>query len=201
VVQLQDGHLPDFVTHYYLAGREPFLNLSDLDEPGLSDVLAQLQSLRASGLKRVFGGRYMELRHLTEAHLHRLFVEGGGRPERRAPHYFVLGESPWYRGLSQDMRSVTLRIAELPTAVTSFTYPDSFTAMGFGPQFGLPHDPKPYHQRVYRMESLSGVVAEFGLPVGEADDDYTGYQHRPFEKYVEFQLWSDEPIAHLMGSA
>jgi hypothetical protein len=61
--------VPDFVTHYHPGDREPFLNLSDLADPDLTDVLAQLRSLRTSGSKRVFGGRHMELRRLTEEHL------------------------------------------------------------------------------------------------------------------------------------
>jgi hypothetical protein len=47
------------------------------------------------------------------------------------------------------------------------------------------------------IEHLVGVVTEFGLPDGEADDDYRGYHHRPFEKYVEVQVWSDQPIADI----
>jgi hypothetical protein len=130
-----------------------------------------------------------------------LFIEADGRPERSAPHYFVLGESSWYRELSPTMRSVTVKLADLPSEVTSFTYPDSFTAMGLGPQFGLPHDAKPYHERVYRIEDLEGVVAEFGLPEDEPDKDYAGYEQRPFEKYIEVQVWSDLPIITAPRSA
>jgi hypothetical protein len=193
-VQGSAGLSPQFVTHYYLGDREPFLNLSDLAEPELGRVLAELRSLRTSGLRRVFGARYMQLRRLTEARLREQFVEVGGRPERLAPHYFVLGESPWYRDLSPDMCCIRLSVSNLPSDVTSLTYPDSFTAMGLGRQFGLPHDPKPYHECVYRLEDLERVVTAFGLPEDHPDDDYTGYQHRPFEKYIEVQLWSDRPI-------
>ena len=200
-VQTPGSRVPGFVTHYYLGDREPFLNLSDLAEPDLVDVLADLRSLRTSGLRRVFGGRYMQLRRLTETRLRERFVEVGGRPERSAPHYFVLGESPWYRELSPTMRSVTLKLGDLPSDVTSFTYPDSFTAMALGPQFGLPRDPKPYHERVYRIEDLERVVTEFGLPEDELDEDYTGYEHRPFEKYIEVQVWSDLPITTAPRSA
>jgi hypothetical protein len=28
----------------------------------------------------------------------------------------------------------------------------------------------------------------------DTDDPYEGYERRPFEKYVEIQLWSDTPI-------
>ena len=100
------------------------------------------------------------------------------------------------------MRSVVLDLADLPPALTSVTYPDSFTAMGLGPDYGLPHEPRPYHERVYRLEELPDLLALHGLPAdatAEADTGngrhhYTGYPHRSFEMYIEVQLWSDEPL-------
>lgn len=187
--------IPEFVTHYHLADKRPFLNLSDLSEADLAPVMQDLERRRASsGLKRAFGARYMRLRRLTEGRLYELFLLAGGRPERKAPHYFVLGSCEWYRGLASDTREVVLPLADLPSEVTSFTYPDSFTAMAFGPQFGLPLQSRPYHGRVFRLADLKEVIAEYGLPAGGAEDDYEGYAYRPFEKYIEVQLWSDEPI-------
>jgi hypothetical protein len=187
--------IPTFVTHYHLADKPPFLNLSDLDEAELAAVMQDLERRRASsGLKRVFGARYMHLRRLTEGRLYELFLQAGGMPERKTPHYLVLGSSEWYRGLAPDTREVVLPLADLPTEVTSFTYPDSFTAMAFGPQFGLPLQSRPCHERVFRLAQLKDVIAEYGLPAGGAEDRYEGYAHRPFEKYIEVQVWSDEPI-------
>src|SRR6478735_2807956 len=106
--------IPSFATHYYLAGRAPFLNLSDLSDDAVDAVMSELETLRDDGLRRVFGRRYMELRRLTEARLRELFVEAGGAPERRAPHYFVLGSSDWYRALFPDTREVRVELAQLP---------------------------------------------------------------------------------------
>lgn len=156
--------------------------------------MSDLEERRSNqGLKRVFGPRYMELRRLTEERLHRLFLEVGGNPLRHSPRYFVLGSSEWYRGLAPDTREVVIPLRELPSEVTSFTYPDSFTAMEFGPQFNLPHEARPYHGKVFRIEELEDVLARYGLP-NDADDTYTGYEKRPFEKYIEVQVWADEPV-------
>jgi hypothetical protein len=88
--------LPDFATHYYFGGRPPFQNLSDLDEQQLARVLVVLEDTRRAGAhSRVFGRRYMHLRRLTEQRLYELFVEQGGRPQRRTPHYLILGTSRW----------------------------------------------------------------------------------------------------------
>jgi hypothetical protein len=191
--------IPDFVTHYHLPGTRPFLNLSDLTAEELPAVLLALDKRRDAGEhQRVFGSRYMDLRRRTEARLLRLFKQAGGRPERDAPHYFVLGESAWYRGLAQGMQAAVLPLAELPSTVTSFTYPDSFTATGLVADFGLPYEPRPYHHRVFRMEELPEVARRYGIPPDEPDLDYEGYAHRPFEKYIEVQVWSDSPIEQFL---
>jgi len=175
--------------------------LSDLAGPSLETVLFDLECERQAGLcARVFGRRYMELRRGTEELLRSGFIEAGGRPERTAPHYFVLGTSPWFGGLARDMDRVVLPLAALPTDVASVTYPDSVTAMALGPAYGLPHEPRPYHGRVYRLEELPGLIGSYGLPtdVAAGPDDYEGYHHRPFEKYIEVQLWSDRPLRSLL---
>jgi hypothetical protein len=141
----------------------------------------------------------MELRRMTEERMRELFIASGGEPERSSPHYFVLGSSQWFRQLTPDTRSIELPISALPPGQTSVTYPDSFTAMEFGPKFGLPQEQKRYHGKVFRLEHLDDLVREYGLPKDEADITYDGYQHRPFEKYVEVQVWTDEPVRKYMG--
>jgi hypothetical protein len=192
--------VPSYATHYHLAGRAPFLNLSDLSPADLEAALAGLeQGRRASGSQRVFGRRYMELRRRTEARLHELFVAAGGQPERSSPHYFVLGSSRWFEGLATGMQQVVLDLTRMPAAVTSCTYPDSFAAMGFAPDYGLPREPRPYHGRVFSLTDLPSLIARHGLPHDVPDADYDGYQQRPFEKYIEVQLWSDEPVAEFLS--
>lgn len=188
------------MTHYHLPDKPPFLNLSDLTGAERDAVIEDLGRRRAAGnSQRIFGRRYMELRRLTEARMRELFVEAGGKPQRSAPHYFVLGTCRWFRELAPDTREATLLLSALPSDTTSFTYPDSFTAMGCGEAFGLPNESQPYHGRVFRLEQLDDVVRTYGLPDDEPDIDYAGYQNRTFEKYIEVQLWSDAPIRHLLS--
>lgn len=187
--------IPEFVTHYHLADKAPFRNLSSLDGPELEYVLAELQERRSAGLKRVFGPKYMALRRLTEHRLRELFVQAGGKPELQAPHYFCLGESAWFRGVAPGMQGVTVPLSALPDDVTSFTYPDSVVSMGFGPQFGLPDVPRPYHGRAFRITDLPDVVRTYGLPGDAAGMDYEDYWRRPFEAFIEVQVWSDAPLA------
>ena len=188
--------VPDVVTHYYLADRRPFLNLSDLDDQALGQVLAELDSLRRSGSQhRPFGPKYMTLRRLTEARLRALFIEAGGKPERVAPHYFVLGDSPWYQQLATRMHQVQLPLSALPSDKTSITYPDSFGAMKLGTEFGLAQQRKPYHGRLFLLEELPALTEQFGIPSPAWNDEHEkSWTSWPDETYVEVQLWSDEPV-------
>jgi len=187
--------VPDFVTHYYLPDRQPFLNLGDLDEERLTVVLHELAELRQSGQQhRPFGPRYMALRRLTEQRLHRLFVAAGGRPERRSPHYFVLGESRWYERLAPVMKAVRVPLSALPADRTSFTYPDSFTSMGCGQDFGLKQTPKPYHGRVFLRHELDALVGDHGVPDPPSDATEGTWREWPEDVYIEVQLWADTPI-------
>jgi hypothetical protein len=92
------------------------------------------------------------------------------------------------------MREVVVPLGAFPPEVTSVTYPDSFTAMAFGPRFGLPHQARPYHEQVFLLAELPELVARYGLPRDESDPVYDDYPMRPFEKYIEVQLWADEPL-------
>jgi hypothetical protein len=189
------------VTHYYLPGRRPFLSLSELGEPELAAVLAHLGDLRRAGKQhRPFGPRYMELRRRTEARLRELFIAAGGQPQRPVPHYFVLGDSPWYEGLAENMQRVQLPLSALPASQTSITYPDSFTAMALGTSFGLGHQPRPYHERVFLLGELPGLVERFGIPGPRCDGHYQSWATWPAEAYIEVQLWSDGPIKGLIAS-
>lgn len=188
--------LPDFVTHYYVQGRPPFLNLSELTQTEWDATRNVLEEERATGSSsRVFGHRYLDLRRATEAKLRDLFVVAGGNPERDAPHYFVLGSSKWFQGLSHDMLQVVIPLDALPDSATSMTIPDSMTSMGLGGDFGIPVEPEPHHGRVFRRSQFAEAVETFGIPE-DRPGNYAGYQHRTFELYAEVQVWSDAVLGY-----
>lgn len=182
--------VPDYATHYYLPMRRPFQNLSDLSDDELGPVLAELQQLSRDGAQvRRFGRPYIEWRRLTEAKLRKGFLAAGGKIERPAPHYFVLGESRWYESLAPDMRSIRTPLTELPTEVTSWTVTDSFDAMGCGASWGFPPR-EGRDERVYRLEELAERLKDHEIVEPDGHDLGPG-AHLPF---VEIQVWSDSPI-------
>jgi hypothetical protein len=188
--------IPDLITHYHPAEDPPFQNLSDVSDEELPSIIAGLAQRKLSGSKRIFGRVYMDFRRKTEAKMKALFEQAGGRPERNAPHYFVLGTSNWFAGLYPAARNVQLALEALPAEVVSFTYPDSCVSMRLGPDFGLPPDPhRPYHEQVFRIEQLPQVIRDYGFPRDDASEAaYGSYHLREFERYIEVQLWSDAPI-------
>jgi hypothetical protein len=129
----------------------------------------------------------------AEARLRAAFVRAGGQPDRLAPHYFVLGESPWFAELAQGMQSVQLPLSALPPQQTSVTYPDSFVAMEVT---GAARAEVTRHAgRVYRLDELPALVDAVGLP-SPSTDPTRNWRTWPAATFVEVQLWSDEPIQH-----
>ena len=96
------------------------------------------------------------------------------------------------------MEFVELTLDALPDDQVSFTYPDSFTAMGLAPEYGLPYEQRPCHERVFRLSELESVIREFGLPAAPGAGGYEHYVAQPFEMYIEVQVWSDRPIANFL---
>jgi hypothetical protein len=193
------AQLPQVVTHYYLAGRRLFLNLSDLDGPELAVVLAEMEGLRRAGKQHLpFGARYMAVRRRTELRLRELFTARGGKPQRSAPHYFVLGESPWYERLAERMERVQLAVSALPEDKTSITYPDSFTAMESGPDSGVPLEPQPYHGHVFLLNELRELIKHYGVPSPSWTAEHKAWTTWPQEAYIEVQLWVDDPVSRYL---
>jgi hypothetical protein len=196
--------VPDFVTHYYRRTRRPFLNLSDLTDDEAIEVMRELIDERRHGLQhRPFGRKYLDMRRATEDRLREMFVAAGGRPERSSPHYFVLGESPWFRGLATDMAELRIAVASLPEDQTTVTWADSFGVTLVTRDFGLNYRPRPYHGKLYRLSDIPALVARYGLYMVDADD-YQGLAEglptTASEPFVEVQLWSDEPTRPFLGT-
>lgn len=184
---------PAYVTHYHLPDRAPFLNLSDLDPGEQTAVMAELDRMRLDGRQhRPFGRAYVELRRRVEQRLYDAAIAAGTRPDRRAPHYFVLGASSWYEALAPGMRSLRVPLTELPPGATTITYPDSFVAFGDAP----PDDPaiQPHYRRVYLLHELDALLANNPLPAPawqpEHASDWTTW---PTATFIEVQVWSDDP--------
>lgn len=195
--------IPDFITHYHSAEDPPFRNLSEVPEEDRGSVISMLVARRRNlaGFHRIFGLKYIPMRLATEEKLRSLFVAAGGRPQRLAPHYFVLGASKWFEGLYPSARKVVISLADLDPATTSITYPDSFVSMRLGPNYGVPPEVlRPYHERAFLLSDLPDLIAKYGIPADQTNADYSNYGKEPFEKYIEVQVWADAPVMKFVSS-
>ncbi|MFW6313035.1 MAG: hypothetical protein ACOC2N_04040 [Spirochaetota bacterium] len=182
-----DEPVPDHLYHYYDESTGPFCNLSDMP-------LAEAQEVQASFASRheYFASRrapgYVETRFGLEDRLRDCFISLGGRPVRSRPHYLTLGRCDWLLGWYPDPRFVRVALRDVDPAVVSFTYGDLFPAFRW--------DPPPMGGRVLLIADLAAVIAERGLPQDVNSDGALG----PL-RYIEAQLWSDEPLSHLRRRA
>ena len=180
--------IPDYITHYYLADRQPFLSLSELNlekHNSIFDELLNRHKIDPSYHRR-YGKNYIDTRKKIENILRYYFIKRGGKPTRKYPFYFVLGESLWFKHLNQNHSEIKIPVKELNPATVSFTFPDSYIA--------LSSNTKPYHGKVFLLNDLENVVAQYGLPIDDTSLNYDSYWLGDFEKYIEFQVWENEII-------
>ena len=180
--------IPSFITHYHLKDRQPFLTLSDLENGSDNPIFQELRNRHKSnvGYQRRYGGNYIDIRQNIENSLRRLFIERGGKPTRKYPFYFVLGESIWLKNLAKEHSEVKIQIFDLNPETTSFTFPDSYIA--------LSKDKKPYHGKVFLLHELESFIGKYGMPCDGGSYNYERYWEGDFEKYIEFQIWEDNIV-------
>ena len=180
--------IPNFITHYHLADRQPFLSLSELKLGEQNSIFNNLLNRHKNdpGYHRRYGKDYINKRKRIEDTLRCLFIERGGTPTRRYPVYFVLGQSTWFKHLIQNQCEIRIPLGNLNPATTSFTFPDSYVA--------LSSNTKPYHGKVFLLHELEYVIDNYGLPNDDTSLNYQKYWEGDFEKYIEFQIWEDDLI-------
>jgi len=179
------AEFPDFLTHYYR--KHPFRSITELSPTERESVLADLATLRKLP-RRLTSPFYFSERVRFEETMYDQFMAKGGAPERRRPHYLVLGESVLWAEI--EPQSLRVPLAEIPSQWISFTYTDSWCAYVDQDLRGNPLPRKPQYGTVYRLDELPELFARYGWP-GERWQSEPEWEH---DVYVEAQVWSDEPL-------
>lgn len=184
--------IPGYLTHYYIQGRKPFQTISDLSPQELVDVIDNLNKVAASGnSRRLFPDWYVDERKKIEAYLRCEFIKKGGKPIRDYPLYLCFGSSELFRNVTLNTMEIRVSISDIPDEVISFTFQDSMISMEFKNEY---HIKKIYHGEVYTKTEIYKLIDKFGFP----EDNFEEYKNEKFINYIEAQLWSDEPIKHLI---
>ncbi len=176
--------LPGYLYHYYDAAIGPFVNLSDLPPAEAEALLAGIRQAGATFASRR-GPEYLNIRRELETRVRQLFAAKGGRPVRGRPHYMTLGPCPWLLEWYREGRAVRIPLSAFDPATVSFTYGDTFPAMRYG-------DGKPYRGRVFTLDELPALVAEYGLPQVWNPEGSLGP-----DRYVEAQVWVEPDVGWL----
>lgn len=172
--------------HYYDKAIGPFVNLSDIPMDEAMDIIHQIKRDRPNVQCAQRDAHYMFRRHMYEDILKKEFLKKGGKIERSAPHYMVVGHSPWLSTWFENGASLSIPIEEFDLSTVSFTYGDSHPTYSPWPR---DDDWKEYRRKLYRYEEIVEVIKKYGLPQEWNDDG----RHGP-ERYVEAHIWSDETI-------
>ncbi|WP_169087899.1 hypothetical protein [Paenibacillus sp. PL91] len=175
-----------FLHHYYDDSTGPFCNLSDL-ALGEAEIVLQEIRLQNKGFASKRSPDYLEVRRSLELRARELFILKGGKPVRNHPHYMTIGKCPWLLDWYPRGRELQISIEEFAPATISFTYGDLFPTMRY-------EDGKPYRGQVYTLQEIYEVIHKYGLPQAWNSDGSKGP-----ERYIEVQIWDDEPIRKIIS--
>jgi hypothetical protein len=182
---------PQVLTHYHRPFSRPLLSLSRLSDVEVAEVLQQLA--RHEPLPyRLTQSAYLPERRRIEELMRRRFIEKGGDPHLLHPHYFVLGEFSLWE--NDGSRKVEIPLRSVAPRWLSFTLTDSFFNYRPVNLRGIAIPERPYHGELFTWEELPSQLRSHGLPT----DQWRSDPARRFDVYVEAQVWSDEPVRHLL---
>jgi hypothetical protein len=183
--------IPQVITHNYHPERGPFRNICHLPPPEAESVLDEI---RAAGHRRIKAD-YLERRLAAEEWLIRESRRRLGSVRLERPIYFFLGNFSDGRNPSRPDSFVIPLTGFAPDKLT-FTYPDSMASFPLGTRDEHARERKPYHGRVFTLQEIEDVVAEFGMP-GNRWATEPSMRH---DKFLEVQVWDDRPIERFLHS-
>ncbi|TND05127.1 MAG: hypothetical protein FD123_3747 [Bacteroidetes bacterium] len=184
-------NIPGFITHYHYPDKKPFLNLGDLPEEERAPVIEELNAREARAeTQRGFPGWYMSQRIAAEEKMHGLFIAKGGKPERKSPHYFTLGDSPMLEMIyKNNFRKVTLPVTGFDDSELCFSLGDSLWTMADSQKPGFSWTNRWFEGQLYTYDEAAAILRELKVDPGNMDSLKA---HRLI--YVEALLWSDHKI-------
>lgn len=184
--------IPDFVTHYY--AEQPFRTLTELTEEACQAALASMGPPETLP-RRLRSEFYFQERRRYEERMREQFLAKGGRPQRKVPHYAILGESEIWAKIRPSALRIPLE--NLPADAISFTYTDSFANYVGRDLDGDVIPRKPQYETLYRLDELPYLFQRWGWP-GDRWKTEPDWAH---DLYVEVQLWDDEPLRPFIAAA
>ena len=180
--------------HYYEKKRGPFLTVMDLPR---DDAVKVFQSVEYGDLPRLPDIEwFLTRRSELENTVRELFIQKGGKPERKHPHYMTIGTADcflapksWYI----EPEFLRIDIGEFDLSTVSFTYGDMFPV--FNPNLDKGEE---YRNSVYTFDEITKLIEKYGYP-----QDWEGVARTQIQrmlKYVEAHIWSDGVVGRCRGA-
>ena len=179
-----------YLYHYFEKSTGPFKNLSDISVDEAKKTLNEIKLTRPSCQSASRDDKYMDRRVGYEKKVRDLFVTMGGKIKRNFPHYMIIEHSDWLYGWYENPAFIKIPIEEFDLKTLSFTYGDMHPT--FSP---IVNDGKEYRKKLYLYDDILKIINKYGLPQNKPP--VNGEIGHP--RYVEVQVWSEEPIGRYIN--
>ncbi len=188
---------PSTIVHYYLPDKEPFQNLFDLEASELESVAAELNKRKEEGLSnRGFPDWYFKQRVVAEQALRKAYIEKGGNPKRKSPHYFTLGRSIGFEWVYKE----NFKTIEIPIALVEselyFSIGDTLWTFAESHNPDAKWENKWYQGKLYNYRETLEILNELKV---DLSCDSSINKHKIF--CIETFIWSDTELKSLLSKA
>jgi hypothetical protein len=185
---------PDYIVHYYLPDKQPFLNLSELSDNERTPIVNELNRNSEEGkMKRAFPYWYFSQRKEAEENLLKAFIKLGGKPERNSPHYFCLGESIGMEfTYNQNFKKITTPINQLNCQVM-FSIGDTLWTFAQSQNPNQKWKNKWYQGKLYTFKETCEIIKKINLDLKSKDSLNSNQVF-----HIEALIWSDSEIKKLI---
>jgi len=179
-----------YLYHYFERDFGPFMPLTALPFEEAKEILLVKRAAGKFGNPNIDG--FLQNRYNRDKQLWEVFIEHGGRPQRTAPIYMMLGEHRQWESAYETPAVIMIPLKEFDPLTVSFTYGDSFAV--FNPKlFGA----EEYWNKIYFADEILEVIKRHGHPPYVEYDFKRGIYPTDKNinhhlKYVEAHVWSDE---------
>ena len=178
--------------HYFERDFGPFMPLTALPFEEARRILSEKRAAGKFGRPDI--DAFLQTRYNRDQQLRDAFIAHGGRPERTAPVYMMLGEHRQWESAYENPAVIKIPLKAFEPLTVSFTYGDSFAI--FNPAlFGE----EEYWNRIYFADEIMQVIKRHGFPPYVDYDFKRSIYPRDRHinnhlKYVEAHVWADGPL-------
>lgn len=179
--------IPKFLFHYYELENGPFRNITEYGHEKAENI----QKTITEGLNSKRPKNYIDLRFSLEKRIREQFILKGGKPNRKDPFYFTLGECEFAKSWYVNPGVIKIPLIDFNEGQISFTYPDSMVSYQFHDEPKLKTYRKDCNGKIFLLNEIHDVLKEYGLPSEEKSQTEERYK---YDKYIEAQVWDDQVI-------